>query len=205
MSTRITNLTCQPLTPERWTDFEYLFGPRGACGGCWCMWWKLTNADMEHMKGDGNRQAQKSFVKAGNVPGILLYQGSIPIGWCAVEPRENYQRLERSRVLKPVDDMKVWSITCFFVAKDFRHQGVTVHLLRAAIGHVSRQGGIILEGYPTNAITKTVPGAFVYTGLASAFRKSGFTEIARRSKSRPIFRYQITAQATGWTEDKTSL
>src|SRR2546427_4723800 len=92
-------LQFQPLTPPRWSDLERLFGERGACGGCWCMWWKLPHADFIKDKGAGNKRALKKIVARGPVPGVLAYAGGQPVGWCALEPRANYPRLERSRVL----------------------------------------------------------------------------------------------------------
>ncbi|HEX2697065.1 MAG TPA: GNAT family N-acetyltransferase [Anaerolineales bacterium] len=184
-------LTFHPLTPKRWADFESLFGPRGACGGCWCMFWKLPNKDFGDMAYDGNKAAQKEVVASGVVPGLLAYATGEAVGWIAVEPRSEYPRLARSRVLKPVDNKPVWSITCFFTRKDFRGKGVTVALLQAAIDHAHKHGGKIVEGYPVEPREGKMPAAFVYTGLASAFRKAGFKEVVRNSETRPIFRFVI--------------
>ncbi|MBI3739474.1 MAG: GNAT family N-acetyltransferase [Chloroflexi bacterium] len=185
------DLVFHPLTPECWADFESLFGPRGACAGCWCMFWKLPNKDFSALAYDGNKSAQRALVKSGVVPGLLAYADGEAVGWIAVEPRDQYPRLTRSRVLKPVDDNPVWSITCFFTRKDFRGAGVTVALLKAAIDHVKKLGGRIVEGYPVEPKKGKMPAAFVYTGLASAFRKAGFKEVARNSETRPIFRFVI--------------
>src|ERR1041384_986969 len=100
-------LTFEPLTPERWDDFKTLFGPKGACAGCWCMLWRLKRSDFDRGKGAGNRAAMRKLVKAGAEPGILAYRDGEPIGWCAVAPREDYSALERSRVLKKVDEQPV--------------------------------------------------------------------------------------------------
>ena len=181
-----------PLTPERWEDFEELFGPRGACAGCWCMYWKRRRKDYNSGKGDGNRGEQRAFVLSGQVPGLLAYRGGVPAGWLAVEPRENFPVLRNSRILQPVDEQLAWSVPCFFVAKRYRGQGLTVALLQAAIQYVAEQGGHVLEGYPVEPGegTLAVP-TFVYTGLASAFRQAGFVEVARRSPKRPIMRYVL--------------
>jgi hypothetical protein len=92
-----------PVTPDRWTDLEALFGPRGACGGCWCMYWRQTRSEYEQMKGDANRQALKGMVESGEEPGLLAYHGRKPVGWVCVAPRPAFSALERSRILKPVD------------------------------------------------------------------------------------------------------
>ncbi len=185
-----------PLTPDRWGDFETLFGPRGACGGCWCMWWRLTRSEFDRMKGEANRQAMRALVESGRVPGILAYSGGAPVGWCSVAPREEFGALARSRVLHPVDDRPVWSVVCFFVDKAYRRRGLTVALLRAAVDYAAAHGATIVEGYPVEPKKADVPGLFIYTGTVSAFRKAGFVEVARGSPSRPVMQYVIGWQAS---------
>lgn len=179
------------VTPSRWPDFERLFGEGGACGGCWCMLWRATRAEFERKKGAGNRRAMKALIEKGRVPGLLAYVDGEPAGWCSVAPRSEFSGLTRSRILAPVDDRPVWSVTCFFVARQFRGQGLSVELLRAAIDHVKRKGGKIVEGYPVSPKKQPMPAAFAWTGLSSAFRKAGFRECARRSERRPIMRHNI--------------
>jgi GNAT superfamily N-acetyltransferase len=186
----LPTLSFHPLTSSLFADFERLFGPRGACGGCWCMFWKLRGKAFEENTGEPARQMQKSIVDSGIVPGLLAYLDGEPIGWVAVEPRSAYPKLAHSRVLKPVDDADVWSVTCFFVARQTRRQGLTVDLLKAAIDYVRDQGGRIVEGYPVD-VKEDMPAPFVYTGIAAAFQKAGFVEVARRSETRPIMRYSI--------------
>ena len=132
----------------------------------------------------------KSIVDSGVSTGLLAYLHGEVVGWVAVEPRSAYPKLAYSRALKPVDDQPVWSVTCFFVAKKFRRMGITVGLLKAAVAHVRAHGGRIVEGYPVEA-TEPMPATFIYTGTAAAFQQAGFQEVARRSPTRPIFRYFI--------------
>jgi GNAT superfamily N-acetyltransferase len=185
------SLTFKALTAANWDDFEQLFGPRGACAGCWCMFWKLTNKDFHALAYEGTKEAQKAIVASGRIPGLLAYSRNEPVGWIAIEPRAEYPRLARSHVLKSLDEEPVWSITCFFTRRDFRGSGVSVELLKASIDHVRKYRGKMLEGYPVEPRAARMPAAFVYTGLASAFREAGFVEVARRSETRPIFRYVI--------------
>jgi GNAT superfamily N-acetyltransferase len=184
------DLSFHPLTQKLWRDFEMLLGARGACGGCWCMFWKLRGKDFSENIGDSARQMQKSIVDAKTVPGLLAYSEGYPIGWIAVEPRSQYPKLAHSRVLKPVDAQEVWSITCFFVEKNHRHKGITVELLKAAAEYVKSCGGKIVEGYPVDA-QQNQPDPFVYTGTASAYKQAGFVEVARNLPTRPIFRYSL--------------
>lgn len=185
----VQNLEFYPVTPERWQDLEKLFGERGACGGCWCMWWRLPRAQFTRQKGDLNRTALKKIVQSGTVPGLLAYADDEPIAWCSIGPRESFPSLERSRILKRVDDQPVWSVVCFFVAKPFRRQGVTLELLKAGVEYAKKHGARIIEGYPVEPKKETMPGVFAWTGMASTFRKAGFIEVARRSETRPIMRY----------------
>jgi GNAT superfamily N-acetyltransferase len=184
-------LQFQPLTPERWGDFERLFGARGACGGCWCMLWRLKRSEFEKQKGDKNKAAFKAVVDSGEAPGILAYANGNAIGWCAVAPRETYPALDRSRVLKKVDDKPVWSIVCLFIAKEYRRKGVSVELLNAAAQYVRKRGGRLVEGYPVEPRKNAMPDVFAWTGVASAFLKAGFAECARRSETRPIMRRDL--------------
>lgn len=184
-------IAIHPATRERWLDFENLFGAKGACGGCWCMLWRLKRAQFEAGKGEKNRRAMQAVIKSEKVPGLLAYAGDKQVGWCSVAPREHFPALENSRILKPVDEQTVWSITCLFVEKSFRRQGLSVALLRAAAEYVKRQGGKIVEGYPTEPKKDHLPDVFVWTGLASAYQQAGFVECARRSATRPIMRFNI--------------
>lgn len=185
-------LTFKPLVPELWNDFTRLFGQRGACGGCWCMYWRQTQKSYDQNKGTKNRQAMKKIIQDGHVPGIIAYDGSEPVAWCSVAQRTHYSRLQRSRTLKPIDNQPVWSVVCFYVSKPYRHQGISVKMLQAAIAYVADQGGLIVEGYPYEPQEgKKWPDAFVWTGTAAAYRAAGFVEVARPSATRPIMRYEI--------------
>jgi GNAT superfamily N-acetyltransferase len=155
------------------------------------MWWKETAREFEANKGEKNRLALKARVEAGEEPGLLAYFEGKPIGWCAVAPRAVYPRLARSRLLRPIDDRPVWSITCFYVARAHRRRGVTAVLLRAAVDFVRSRGGRILEGYPITPVKDRTPDAFAYTGLLSAFEAVGFRVATRPSPTRAIVRYEI--------------
>jgi GNAT superfamily N-acetyltransferase len=185
-----TTLSFHPLTSSRFADFERLFGPRGACAGCWCTFWKLRGKAYEENTGEPARQMQKSIVDSGVVPGLLAYSAEEPVGWIAVEPRSAYPKLAHSRILKPVDDEVVWSVTCFFVASQARCQGLTVELLKAAVEYVKGRDGKVVEGYPVDA-KKEMPPVFIYHGTVAAFQKAGFVEVTRRSETRPIMRFFI--------------
>lgn len=188
----LPSLAFHPLTSERWSDLELLFGPRGACGGCWCMFWRLKYSEFELLKGEGNRAMLKDIVDSGEDPGIMAYLGDQPVGWCSMAPRLDFSALERSRILKPIDDRPVWSVVCFFIERKHRRQGLMLGLLNAAVDYARQHGARVVEGYPKDPQAgSTSPDVFVYTGLFSAFQKAGFVEVARRSPTRPVMRYVI--------------
>jgi GNAT superfamily N-acetyltransferase len=181
-----------PLAPKRWNDFEELLGDRGACGGCWCMFWRLRRREFDANKGEGNRAAMKALVESGMIPGLLGYLDDRPVGWCSLAPREQFPALARSRLLRPVDDRPCWSVSCLFVQRLQRNQGVATRLLGAAVDYVRDKGVRFLEGYPVEPRPgKSIPAAFAWTGVPKAFTANGFVEVARRSPTRPIMRFDF--------------
>lgn len=180
-----------PLTAEHWPDLETLFGPRGAVGGCWCMYWRLQHAEYEQLKGPGNKALLRDLAQSANAPGLLAYQDEQAVGWCSLGPRVTFPRLERSRILAPVDDEPVWSVVCFYIHRRHRRQGIATQLLQGAIDFARRQGAQILEGYPVEPKVDETPSVFAYTGVASTFHQLGFKEVARRSDTRPIMRLEL--------------
>jgi GNAT superfamily N-acetyltransferase len=152
------------------------------------MYWHETRAEYEKKKGEANRRALKKRVTAGPPPGLIAYADGRPIGWCALAPREAYSTLARSRILAPVDDAQVWSVPCFFIAREVRRSGLTSKLLAAAAEYARKQGAKVLEGYPVEPKKGSMPDAFAFTGLVGAFKKAGFKEATRRSATRPIMR-----------------
>lgn len=185
-------LSFQPLTIDQWDDFVSLFGERGACGGCWCMLWRLTRKQFESQKGDGNKHAMKAIVDSGEIPGILAYHKGRAIGWCAIAPRSSYLALSRSRILQPIDDQPCWSVACLFIERSFRKKGVSTELLRAASEYAKSRGAEWVEGYPIEPKSKkNISPVFAWTGINTAFVRAGFTEFARRSPTRPIMRQKV--------------
>jgi len=189
------DLVFHPVTPDRWPDLERLFGPRGAYSGCWCMFWRLRRSEFDRSSAEQRRAGLKGLVDSGQIPGILAYAGDEPIAWVSLGPRGTFPPLERSRSLVRVDEQPVWSIVCFFVAKPYRRQGVMVKLLRGAVAYAASQGAQIVEGYPADppAGQRVSGSAAGYMGLASAYSKTGFVEVARPSERRAIMRYTCPA------------
>ena len=182
---KIEKLEILPVTPERWDDFETLFGKNGVYG-CWCMWWRMRNREFNNAGKEGRKEAMRTIVRSGTEPGLLAYADGIPVGWVAVAPRVDYPRLETSQTLFPVDDQEVWSIACFFIQRNYRGHKLMQQLINSAVQHAREHGARIVEAYPLDANEHVSP-LRVYTGITSIFERCGFVEVARR-EYRPILR-----------------
>jgi GNAT superfamily N-acetyltransferase len=184
-------LTFKPVTRSEWPDLEALFAESGVTNGCWCMWWRIKRADFDRQYGTGNKAAFKAIVDSGEVPGLLAYEDGRPVGWCSVAPREVFPVLDRSPVLKRVDDRPVWSIVCFFIAGSHRSRGVMEALIGAAVAYAKDNGATLIEGYPAIPEASSSPETAIFTGVYEPFARAGFTDVARRSKIRAIMRYEM--------------
>ncbi len=181
----------RPVTRDRWDDFEKLFGSSRASSGCWCMWWRITRSDFDRNRNKGNRKAMKGLVDSGVVPGILGYEGGEPVGWCSVAPREDFGSLNRSHVLKKVDDKPVWSIVCFFIHKDHRDEGMGTKLLEGAVQYAKDRGAEIVEAYPTKPRGKRLDPGSSFMGIPKVFERAGFERVADPSEAKAIMRYYV--------------
>lgn len=181
----------KPLTAATFADFEALFGKRGACGGCWCMWYRLGHRDYEASKGAANKRAMRRLAESKPPPGLMLYVDGEPAGWCSLAPRDVFARLKTSRVLAPVDEKVVWSIVCLFIAKDHRGCGLTGALIRAAVAFARQHGASVLEAYPQIPKEKKLPAVFAGAGFLTSYTDAGFREVIRRSETRAIVRLHL--------------
>jgi len=189
--TRPVRVAVRPLTECDWDVVERLFGTNGACGGCWCMYWRLPRGGRlwEQNKGAPNKRALKKLLFAGRVLGCLAFAGDEPVGWCCLGPRADFPRLERTKALQTAWTQDTWSVVCFFVRSGWRHRGVASALLKKAVA-VAREGGAqVLEGYPVRPSTSRgeIPGAFAWTGVEPLFEKHGFKSIPGPSSNRAVF------------------
>jgi GNAT superfamily N-acetyltransferase len=188
----LNDLRFEPLSKSNWHHFVKLFGPKGATGNCWCMYFRLKKSDFDEGKeNDGNKEAMKELVWTDKPTGILAFYEDQAIAWCALAPREDFMKLEKSRVHKRIDDQSVWSIPCSFIHKDFRKMGVSVALLKGVIGFAKQNGIKVLEAYPTIPTKGPLPDSFAWIGLYKSFERAGFTIADQTSKNRPMVRYYI--------------
>ncbi|MCI0430668.1 MAG: GNAT family N-acetyltransferase [Rhodospirillales bacterium] len=186
-------LAILPLTPELWPALEDLFGKSGASNGCWCMFWRIGAAYRERPR-EQNKAAFRKVVRRGAPPGLLAFDGEVAVGWCQVTPRAALPWLERARVSRRVDELPVWSLSCFYVRRGYRRRGVTVALIAAVVKAAKRAKAPALEAYPVDTGAPNCTSN-LYTGTASTFARAGFKIVARRAPARPIMRHDLKAVA----------
>ena len=188
-------LQFQPLTRDRWGDFETLFTASSAetlgnPSRCWCMEWRRPGPDWQREAGEGNRSAMEALVRGGEIPGILAYLDSEPVGWCSVSPRASLSRLVAEGEFRYPDRGDVWSIICFYVAEKHHGRGIMKGLLAAAVEYASSQGARIVEAYPTEP-EHFGDGA---GGSLLQFEKIGFVQVHRISNWQVTVRYHVEGE-----------
>ncbi len=180
-----------PLTIDRWADFEGLFKRGGPQNMCWCMAWRVSSAEMSTRTREQNKGDFNAIVAEGREPGLLAYDGEKAVAWIAVAPRSEVAArfTARARIYKPIDNVAVWSVTCFYTRRDYRAQGISKALLNAAVAYAFDHGAPMVEAYPYVPADDAPASEYsVYTGALSLFLKAGFTEVARPSPARAIVR-----------------
>jgi len=186
----LQDLTFEAVSRNNWNKFTILFGAKGACGNCWCMYYRLSKIDFNEGKlNDGNKEAMYELVKQNKSTSIIASYQDVPIAWCAFAPREDFDKLKKSRVHKPIDNEKAWSIPCTFIHKDFRRKGVSVALLKGLIEYAAQINIKIIEAYPTIPTQEKLPDSFAWIGLYKSFERAGFKIVDRTSKHRPMVRF----------------
>jgi GNAT superfamily N-acetyltransferase len=182
-------LTIRPLTPDLWPAIEDLFGKGGASNGCWCMYWRI-GSEYHKREREKNKRAFHKIVKHGPPPGLLAFDRERAVGWCQLTPRDDLPWLNRARPSQRVDDVPVWSISCFYVRRGYRRQGIMSALIKAAVEVAKRANVPALEAYPVDTL-RPESTSNVFTGTAAAFALAGFKSVARRIPSRPIMRHDL--------------
>ena len=180
----------RPLTDQTWADLEELFDlPGGSIvRGCWCMFYRKSGqVSVSKAAGPGNKQELYALVRTGAVPGLIGYADGSPVGWISLGPRQDYRKLERSRVMKAVDETPVWSIVCTYIANTYRGKGYQHKLLAGAIDFARDQGVRMLEAYPVDKPERSHDD-FMFFGSRSLYERAGFREVVRRSSTRLVMR-----------------
>lgn len=171
-------LTFKPVTAETVGDFEALFGARGGPNWCWCMAWRATSAELKNAKSPARKRQIVDRIHAGVPVGLVAYDAGTPVAWVSVAPKETFQRgLGGAEVSD-----KVWSLTCMFIARDHRKQGLSAQLIEGAARYARRNKARILEAYPVDPDSPS----YRHMGFVPAFERAGFVEDGREGTRRHV-------------------
>jgi GNAT superfamily N-acetyltransferase len=184
-------MSIRTLSPEDWPAVERLFGVKGACGGCWCMWWRLPahGRAWSEAVGAPNRRALRALVESGGVHAVMAFHDAQPAAWCSFGPRASFPFLVKSRALARKRTAGVWSVVCFYLPPAWRRRGLGRALLKAATARAFELGATEVEGFPVvpRKPGAAVPAAFAWTGLPAQFKAAGFRPLRRTVGPRPIY------------------
>lgn len=183
-------LSLRLLQPDDWPVVTRLFGTNGACGGCWCMWWRVPRGGKlwEERKGEKNQRAMKRLVESGKAHAALAFDGDEPVGWCCFGPRADFPRAERVKACRREWSQGTWAAVCFYVRAAWRRCGVSSRLLERATQEAFCQGATEVEGYPAvPTASGDLPAAFAWTGVPALFEEAGYQELPGQEGSRRLY------------------
>jgi GNAT superfamily N-acetyltransferase len=183
----MSDMEIRSLKTTDWSNIEALFGDNGACGGCWCMTWRLPRGGKlyEENKGSPNRRRFRQLVEEGNAHGLLAFDEGKAIGWCSVGPKSEFPKLENSRVLKVPPIGNDWAVLCFYIQRKYRGQQVATRLLSEAVNYARLNDATILDGFPARHAKGTLlPATFAWTGVPEIFEACGFQHVPRKGNTR---------------------
>lgn len=163
-----------PVTPDRFEDFADVINRNRRQTHCWCASHRLTEVEVRELGGGDREQAMRQLTTREHPPGVVTYLDGIPVGWCNIGPRAENTKLVRSRVMKPIDAVPVWSIICIVVRSGYRKRGVTGHLIAGAVDYAVANGAPAVESYPVDPEGR-MDLTMAFVGTRSMFAHAGFT------------------------------
>jgi GNAT superfamily N-acetyltransferase len=170
-----------PLSPATWPAFEAMVQRHnGIFGGCWCTWFHDGHPSCvgRGETFEGNRAIKKRLVDEGVARAALVMDGDEAIAWAefgtpaqlpTIHHRKEY---DATSVAEPD-----YRITCVFVDKRHRRQGVTELAITGALDLIAQAGGGTVESYPHDLTdqTKKMSASFLYNGTRRLYERLGFT------------------------------
>jgi GNAT superfamily N-acetyltransferase len=167
----------RPVTAERVDDFVAVANPNRRASHCWCLSHRLTAGEIAELGGGGREAAFRALCGRENPPGVIGYADGEPVGWCSIGPRSENTRLSRSRLIRPLDDVAVWSIICIVVRGGHRRRGHTTPLINGAVEYAAARGAPVVESYPVDPGSGRIDLTMGFVGTRAMFEKAGFTVV----------------------------
>lgn len=172
----------KPVDHTNWDDLEELFESKGGPKYCWCMPYRAMP-----LKDRSSRPAKKKALHdrvERDIPvGLLAYIDGIPVAWCSIAPRETYTAaLGGGTSLK-----NVWSLACFFVKRELRHQGMMTALIEAACKYAGKQGAKYVEAYPVDPDSPS----YRFMGFKPVFEHMNFELKGKEGSRRYVMQRQL--------------
>ncbi len=165
-----------PVTPDRFDDLAEVINPNRRAAHCWCLSHRLRAKDIEELGGGSREEAMKALCAQPNPPGVVTYRDGVPVGWCNIGPRAEIPRLARSTLIRPVDDVQVWSVVCVVVRSGHRRTGVTGPLIEGAVEYATSRGAPAVEAYPVDPPGR-MDTTMAFVGTRAMFEAAGFEVI----------------------------
>jgi GNAT superfamily N-acetyltransferase len=190
------DLGTRPLAVDTWPAFARLVeGDGGVWGGCWCMGFHEEGVG-KHKTVEQNRREKEARVRSGDAHAALVFDGDDCVGWCQFGPTDELPRIKaRKQVLAAVPDTPDWRITCFYVGKGHRGQGVADAALGGAVAEIARLGGGVVESYPETVTGRKTSGSFLFNATCELFERHGFERVAQVGKHRWVVRRDVASDA----------
>ncbi len=191
-------LTSQPLSPETWPAFARLVEKHhGIFGGCWCISFHLGPGDGKRTAGE-YRAMKEARVREGRAHAALVFDGADAVGWCQFGPTAELPNIRSRKVYEQgLGQLPDWRITCFFIDRERRGEGIAHVALRAAAREIARLGGGTVEGYPESVVGRKVSRSFLCSGTLGMFEKAGFERTRKIAMHRWVVTRRIAPGSSG--------
>ena len=169
----VQSLRIEPLTESRMEDFAAVANPNHRQKHCWCLSHRLSAQEIRERGGEDRYEAMCSLAREKIAPGVIAYLGDQPVGWCSISPRAQIPKLENSKLIRPVDDLRVWSIICMVVRGGYRRRGVNRQMVLGALEYAKSLGAPAVEAYPVDPEGR-MDLTMAFVGTRKMFEEAGF-------------------------------
>jgi hypothetical protein len=186
-----------PLMPDRWDDFETLFGRQGACYGCWCTYFRLAPKQRKANSASDNKAFIRARIEAGPPPGLIGYVAGEAVAWMQIGPRADVPQFNNAgRVCAPLEDApatddRVWAISCFFAKSAMRGQGLSHEMVAAGIDHARANrrppAGGLSDGSGRSRRNRSASSS----ARRGSSRRPVLAQVALRKTGRPLMRFDL--------------